>query len=182
MANSPKRPRSEPGKAASGKPSRRVERQTAFQVLYGLAYSDKGGAGPVDHHALRYAFAKSPVATHGEEPELTEEPIPDRPVEGFAWELARGVWINRVALDEQINQLSQHWRVSRIAKIELTILRLALYEMLYRTDVPTKVAINEAVELAKRYGDEHSKSFVNGILDAAARALDNGEIGVHQGR
>ena len=67
-------------------------------------------------------------------------------------------------LDERVNAVATGWRTGRMGKVDLTIIRLALYEMLYDDDVPTGVAINEAVELAKRYGSDDSASFVNGIL------------------
>ena len=148
--------------------SRRAARKHAFQVLYGLFFSDV--ASEAD---LIRAFYECPqdgdstdIVGRGDEPQ------------GFAWELAHGVWTRREALDEVVARFSQHWRVGRIAKIELTILRLALFEMLHRTDVPVKVAINEAIELAKQFGDDNSRGFVNGILDAAAKAIEHGEIGI----
>lgn len=67
-------------------------------------------------------------------------------------------------LDERINAAATGWRTGRMGKVDLTIIRLALFEMLYDDDVPTGVAINEAVELAKRYGSDESPSFVNGVL------------------
>lgn len=67
-------------------------------------------------------------------------------------------------LDEIIGKTSVNWSVSRIAKVDMTILRLAIYEMKFDEDVPHKVAINEAVELAKEYGEEDSFKFINGIL------------------
>ena len=66
---------------------------------------------------------------------------------------------------------------SCVRKVELAILRLSLYEILHRQDIPLKVAINEAIELAKGFGDENSRAFVNGILDAVARAVDQGRFG-----
>lgn len=68
------------------------------------------------------------------------------------------------ALDEKISAVSQGWKVNRIGKVEVSILRLALYEMLYDEEVPVKVAINEAVELAKEYGGDGASQFINGIL------------------
>ena len=66
-------------------------------------------------------------------------------------------------LDEKINNASRGWKTGRMGKAELAILRLAVYEMLYDDEIPVKVAINEAVELSKRYGGEDAPSFVNGI-------------------
>lgn len=67
-------------------------------------------------------------------------------------------------IDDRLNGVAQGWKTGRMGKAELAILRLAVYEMLYDEEVPVKVAINEAVELAKKYGGDDSPSFVNGIL------------------
>lgn len=67
-------------------------------------------------------------------------------------------------LDNRVNEIAKGWTTKRMGKVELTILRLSLYEILYDEDVPEKVAINEAVELAKKFGGNESPSFVNGIL------------------
>ena len=67
-------------------------------------------------------------------------------------------------IDEQITEVSKGWRKERMGKVELTLLRLAVYEMKYDDDIPTGVAINEAVELAKIFGGDGSSAFVNGIL------------------
>lgn len=67
-------------------------------------------------------------------------------------------------IDGFINEASKGWKTSRMSKVDLAILRLAIYEMKYDDDIPTKVAINEAVELSKCFGGEESASFINGIL------------------
>ncbi|SFP95871.1 NusB antitermination factor [Lachnospiraceae bacterium XBB1006] len=67
-------------------------------------------------------------------------------------------------IDERINAHTQGWKTNRMGKVELAIIRLAVYEMLYDEEVPTSVAINEAVELAKKFGTDESPSFVNGVL------------------
>lgn len=72
-------------------------------------------------------------------------------------------------IDEAIDRVSKGWRIRRMAKADLAILRLAVYEVCYDEDIPTGVAINEAVELAKRYGSDASASFINGILAKFAR-------------
>lgn len=78
---------------------------------------------------------------------------------------------NKAILDEKINVALVNWKLDRISKVNLTILRLAVAEMLYLDDVPEKVAINEALELTKMYSDEKSVSFVNGVLDNAFKNL-----------
>lgn len=67
-------------------------------------------------------------------------------------------------IDAKINEVSEGWKTGRMGKVDLTLIRLAVYEMLYEEAVPAKVAINEAVELAKQYGTDNSPSFVNGVL------------------
>lgn len=67
-------------------------------------------------------------------------------------------------IDVAINEVSKGWKVSRMAKVDLALIRLAVYEMMYEEDVPVKVAINEAIELAKQYGTDDSPAFVNGVL------------------
>lgn len=67
-------------------------------------------------------------------------------------------------IDEKINEVSKGWKTGRMAKVDLALIRLAVYEMKYEEDIPVGVAINEAVELAKSYGTDDSSSFVNGIL------------------
>lgn len=71
---------------------------------------------------------------------------------------------NITQIDEMINGAATGWKTSRMGKVDLTLLRLAVYEIKFEEDIPTKVAINEAVELAKRYGTDSSPAFVNGVL------------------
>ena len=83
-----------------------------------------------------------------------------------------GVGAHTTQIDEFVSRYSKDWMIDRIARVDLSILRVAIYEMLYRKeDVPTGAAINEAVELAKRYGGERSYAFVNGILGSVAKEL-----------
>ena len=72
-------------------------------------------------------------------------------------------------IDAKINEVSEGWKTGRMGKVDLTLIRLAVYEMLYEEDVPAKVAINEAVELTKKYGADEDYQFVNGLLGAVAR-------------
>ena len=72
-------------------------------------------------------------------------------------------------IDSMLNEIAKGWKTSRMSKVDLTVLRLAVYEMKWDEDIPEGVAINEAVELAKRFGGENSSSFVNGILGKLAK-------------
>jgi len=83
----------------------------------------------------------------------------------------REVSEHRSEIDDLLGQLSRNWRVERIARVERTILRMALYELKFRDDIPARVAINEAIELAKRFGSADASAFVNGLLDSALTTL-----------
>ena len=91
--------------------------------------------------------------------------------EQFANVLVRGWAAQRERIDEIIRDVSQRWRLERMAKVDRNILRLATYELMALEDVPRRVTLNEAVELAKRYGSEGSAGFVNGVLDRIASDL-----------
>jgi N utilization substance protein B len=139
---------------SDGKNSRRSARELAFQCLYGLAFVPAGSEGE-----LRERLRLLPSATDaaaGDEG-------------GFAWELVFGVWSRIRELDGVIARLARNWRPDRMGRVELTLLRLAVYELRCREDVPVGAAINEALELSRRFGDDGARSFINGILDAAAR-------------
>ena len=97
--------------------------------------------------------------------EEEEETIGD-----YAKELLFGVCEKSEELDNTVAQFSKGWKLSRISKTNISILRLAVYEMKYVDDVPDSVAINEAVELAKKYATKEDASFVNGILGAFSRS------------
>ena len=88
-------------------------------------------------------------------------------------QMLEGVQSHAEELDEYISRFSKDWMIDRIARVDLSILRLAIYELRYRTeDVPTGAAINEAVELAKIYGNEKDASYVNGVLSTIAKKLE----------
>ena len=90
----------------------------------------------------------------------------------YVSQMLDGVRAHTEEIDEFVSRYSKDWMIDRIARVDLSILRVATYEMLYRKeDVPTGAAINEAVELAKRYGGERSYAFVNGILGSVAKEL-----------
>ncbi len=91
-------------------------------------------------------------------------------VPAYLRELAGGVASHQEELDALIARYSEHWRLERMTVVDRNLLRLAAYELLYQPKIPPKVVINEAVELAKRYGSEDSGAFVNGILDQSRAA------------
>ena len=89
----------------------------------------------------------------------------------FTRELAQGVDAQLPALDAEISRLARGWELERIARLERSIMRVALYEMRHREDIPVEVAIDEAVDFAKEFCGAEAPGFVNGILGAAAREL-----------
>ncbi len=89
----------------------------------------------------------------------------------FAAELLNGILDKSAELDTQISAKSPNWSISRMSKIDLAIIRLAAYELIYRKDIPKNVTINEAIEIAKKFGSEETPAFVNGILDEIAKSL-----------
>ncbi len=136
--------------------SRHLERAKAFQVLYALDY-----ANIKDASELRNFYLTIP-----DEKEASEEEY------SFAWKLVHGTWSKVGEVDELINKYSLNWRKDRIGRVELTLLRLAMFELVFYPDTPARVATNEALELTARFGDLKSKGFINGILDAAIKDLD----------
>jgi len=89
----------------------------------------------------------------------------DPDVREFAESLASGAWDHRQEIDAHVGELARHWSLARMAAIDRSILRLAAYEILFREDVPPKVSVDEAVNLAKKFSTADSGAFVNGVLD-----------------
>jgi transcription antitermination factor NusB len=114
------------------------------------------------------------METNGNEPEraLTAycESFPyQQDVIDYAKSVLSGVQKNRTNIDGYIERACEHWRLDRITYVDMGIMRLGVYEMLYSADVPPKVAIDEAIELGKKYGSEDSREFINGVLDRIMR-------------
>ena len=97
-----------------------------------------------------------------------ENPL-DKGMRMFADDLVRGVRANQAELDQLIESVAAHWKVSRMPIVDRNILRAALCELFYMPDVPAKVTLNEALELARDFADEDTKNFVNGVLDKILR-------------
>ena len=86
-------------------------------------------------------------------------------------EIVTGIKENKDKLDDEIKKYLKEWTMDRISKTDLAILRLAVYEIMYREDIPYKVSVNEAVELAKSFSDDSSPSFINGVLAGVINSL-----------
>ena len=108
---------------------------------------------------------KSGVAKWGEVTELPPPTVEETATRLFADPLIKGVIEHRDVIDEKIKAHAKNWDFHRIAAVDRNIMRLAIYEMLHREDIPPVVSINEAVDIAKKFSTEDSGKFVNGILD-----------------
>ncbi len=120
-------------------------------------------------HVFRMLFRKEFYESEAEFSEQVKryleelEPLEEKD-ESYMSEKVEDIYGHVKELDDRINEVAKGWKTRRMGKVDLTVLRLALYEMLYEESVPEKVAINEAVEIARKYGGDDSPSFVNGIL------------------
>lgn len=97
-------------------------------------------------------------------------------VRSFAEKIVFGVLKYKAKLDSLISSSAEHWRLDRMAVVDRNVLRVALYEFLWELDTPLVVIIDEAIEIAKKYGSEESGSFINGILDSVKKKLETGQI------
>lgn len=130
--------------------SRRLARQVAFQTLFQI------DLGQCDlEEALQQRL---------EEIELDEVNA------SYVQDVVRGVCRYLPALDAQISEVAQDWKVHRLGAVDRNILRLAIYEIVFRDDVPVPVSVNEAIELAKTFGDADSPRFINGVLGTVVRS------------
>ena len=125
--------------------TRRQSRELALQLLYQCEHSS------VDLEVMQQDFESWQKADEG--------------VRAFADELLRGTLENREEIDAHLEKQTAHWKLSRLAVVDRNILRLAMFELLFYRDTPPAVVIDEAIEIAKKFGAEESASFVNGVLD-----------------
>lgn len=147
---------------------RRRSREVALQVLHVLDVSPELGAAG----ALARTFGHL-VTERGEiEDDDTVDGPAVHPDRALVDEIVQGVAARQAELDEVLTRMSRNWRLERMAVVERNIIRLALWELLYAPSVPVPVVINEAVELAKRFGTAEGAAFVNGLLERAATELE----------
>ena len=129
--------------------TRREAREAAFALLFENTFSDEG---------------MEAVLRDAEEAQTLPE-------DQFALSLATGAAEKQEELDQKIAAASDRWKMDRISRVALTVMRLALYEVLYCEEIPVNVSLNEAVELTKIYGGDEEASFVNGVLGGIVRTL-----------
>ncbi len=124
---------------------RRRSRESALQVLYQWDLTGQDSPKALAH------FKENFLSKEESDP--------------YCDQIVQGVLAHRKEIDQFIEQYSKNWRLDRITPIDHTILRIAIFELLYCKEIPPKVALNEAVDLGKEYGSEDSGRFINGILD-----------------
>lgn len=145
---------------------RRRGRELALKILYSLPDHEGGTLEEVLVDFWRnFRFRDDPLGEVDEEP--TE--LPEAEVSRFAEALVGGVSEHLERIDRQIEGYSSHWTLDRMSRVDLALLRLAVFELLCTPDVPANVVINEAIEIGKRFGTRETPAFVNGILDQVAR-------------
>lgn len=98
----------------------------------------------------------------------------------FFYRLVRGVVSSEAEIDALIEQFSSNWKISRMSCVDRNIMRIAVYELLWCHDIPSKVSINEAIDIGKKYGTNESGPFINGILDSIRDAVEKEVIKVKQ--
>lgn len=134
--------------------NRSLAREEAFKLLYSLEIQKEN----LDEQLEMY---------------YENEEILDEKTRKFISDVVKGIENNISKIEEKISEnLKKEWKIERISKINLVLLKLAIYEILY-TETPYKVAINEAIEIAKKYGDDNSPNFINGILASIVKESEN---------
>jgi N utilization substance protein B len=137
--------------------SRRKARELALQTLYEL-----------DFQGSELGDAIVNMRARSEDAELVGRAGGDVDTAAFAERIVVGVMERREAIDALLGECSTNWKVARMAVVDRNILRMATFELRWMDDIPPKVTLNEAIEIAKRYGSEDSGAFINGILDRIA--------------
>ncbi|CEH32172.1 hypothetical protein AM501_14085 [Aneurinibacillus migulanus] len=140
--------------------NRHQSREKAVQVLFSI---DMTQAAPED------------VLTNLLEEEENEQAESQAQNTEFLTELVKGTVMHQADIDRNISKYLRGWTMGRLANVDRAILRLAGYEMMHRNDIPVKVTLNEAIELAKIYGTDDSPKFINGVLSSLVKDLEKSE-------
>ncbi len=151
-----------------GQGARRQGRELALKVLYSLYDHDMEIEFILQDFWDNFRFRDDVL---GEPIEDVDRSIPAH-VKAFAETLIKGVVNNLAEIDGIIDQHSTNWALDRMARVDLSLLRLSVFELLYLPDVPSNVAINEAIEIGKRYGTQDTPPFINGILDKISQQAE----------
>lgn len=141
---------------------RRLAREIAVQSLYQMEMNE------VESEEAVMMLLTEAAGDNESEVKLSDVDA----TKAFVLEIVNGTWNHKEAIDRLLTDYLKGWQVSRLSKVDRQVLRLAVYEMIFRDDVPGKVAVNEAIELAKHFGTEESGKFVNGVLGKMIQDLE----------
>ena len=144
--------------------TRTTAREIAMHLIYEMEYHDD-----LPEEILQKVFHEEYYPRLAEESDLYQEK-PNAKQLSYIENCLRGVYVKKQEIDGIIENYAVGWKIGRISKVSLAVLRLAVYEILYVEDAPTGAVINEAVEIARRYEEEDKVSFINGILGSFARS------------
>ncbi len=139
--------------------TRRKAREAALQFLFQDDFLGKGLSPQAEQLDERFAAFSLLYQVN-------------KKARSYGYELLQGVFSHLEQIDAAIGAHATNWRLERIAATDRNLMRIAIYELLFAEDVPAQVAINEAVEIAKRFGTEDSPAFINGVLDAVQQSLE----------
>lgn len=141
---------------------RRVAREIVIQSLYQMEMNEVESSEAVTMLLDEAAEENETDRTIGDEALMRD----------YVLSHVNGIWEAKPAIDDMLEHYLKGWQMSRLSRVDRQILRLAAYEMIYLNDVPAKVAVNEAIELAKHFGTEDSGKFVNGVLGKMIQDLE----------
>lgn len=146
--------------------SRSIARQAAMQLLY-----EEMTGGEADDESLVLVYEQFALPKQGNADSL----FPSEDDQQYIQDVLYGVRVHRQELDNAIEECSSgDWALSRVPNVDLSILRLSVYEIFYRDDIPDNVAISEAMELAEQYSEPKSSRYINGVLGAIGRSKQKG--------
>ena len=138
--------------------NRRKSRELAMQALFYMDMSQNDSNGTLEYFCNNFA--------------------PSRKALPFFLRIVKGVIQSRPEIDSIIERFSSNWKLSRMSCVDRNIMRIAVYELFFCHDIPSKVSINEAIDVGKKFGTEESGAFINGILDSIHMALEKEEINI----
>lgn len=144
---------------------RRQGREFALKIIYSLQDQEEPVETILEDFWRNFRFQNDVL---GEPIDVADGPLPYE-VRRFAEELILGVADNLEKIDQVIEENSTNWALDRMARVDLSLLRMAAFELLFSPETPTNVVINEAIEIGKRFGTKDTPAFVNGILDKISR-------------
>jgi len=142
--------------------SRRKARESALQILFQLEFNN--------------TQVEKILTRCWKEKKASEE------IKDYSTELVKGIISHQEEIDNLIQLTSDHWRLSRMAFVDRNILRIAVFELLYKKNIAPAIAINEAIEIAKKYSSDDAAAFVNGLLDAIRKKLETKKASSGEGK